>query len=415
MNSVQVLSTTIIHAPNHNIYGSKVRTIDLTPWDLQYLPFGYSQIGLLYHHTSQLDTKCQIQHLKQSLTYALEFFPPFTDRLNITEHEDNTISCSINCNNQGALFVHAATENISVDNILQPTYLPSIFYSFFPLNKFKNYHGSAQPLLAVQVTELADGIVIACSINHVVVDGTLVWHFINSWAKISKGNFEISKVPSFERWFPNSIQRPIRFHFPLESRDSLFNDQNDVEEKLHVSKSERFFHLSKENIAKLKSKANLEAGTKNISSLQAVFTHVWRSVTRSKNLDPQTEVSFVMDIGVRPRFIPPLQKDYFGNAVIKCVVTIKAGELLEDGGLGRGAWEINKKIALHNDDMLKNQYEKWLITPSFVFTRDDNSLVIGSSPRFDVYGNDFGWGKPVGVRIKEMGRFLCVQVFKKVV
>ncbi|XP_058745695.1 protein ENHANCED PSEUDOMONAS SUSCEPTIBILITY 1-like [Vicia villosa] len=356
MNSIQVLSTTILHAPNHNIYASKVRTIDLTPWDLQYLPFGYSQIGLLYQHNSDLDRKNQIKHLKQSLTYALEFFPTFTDRLDITTHEDNTISCSIKCNNEGALFVHAATNNISVDNILQPTYLPSIFHSFFPLNKFKNYHGTSQPLLAVQVTELADGIVIACSINHVVVDGTLVWRFINSWAKISK------------------------------------------EEKLHMPKSERFFHFSKENIAKLKSKANLEAGTKNISSLQAVFSHIWHSIVRSKNLDPQTEVSFVLDIGVRPRFFPPLPKDYFGNAVVKCVVTMKAGELLEDGGLGKGALEINKKIALHNDEMLKNQYEKWLITPSFNFNRDDNSLVISSSPGFDVYGNDFGWGKPVGVR-----------------
>jgi len=27
-----------------------------------------------------------------------------------------------------------------------------------------------------------------------------------------------------------------------------------------------------------------------------------------------------------------------------------------------------------------------------------NMLAISSSPRFDVYGNDFGWGKPVAVR-----------------
>lgn len=50
------------------------------------------------------------------------------------------------------------------------------------------------------------------------------------------------------------------------------------------------FHFKKENIAKLKFKANLEAGTKNISFLQALFTHIWRSITRSKNLDPQEEV-----------------------------------------------------------------------------------------------------------------------------
>lgn len=402
MSYVRVLSAATINSPNHNLNISEDRTIHLTPWDLQYLPFGYNQIGLLYHNSSQLDTKNQIQHLKQSLSSTLDFFPPFTGRLNITKQEDDTISCSIKCNNEGALFVHAAAKNISVGDILEPTYLPPIFYSLFQLNGVKNYEGTSQPLLAVQVTELADGIVIGCSISHVVVDGTSLWHFINSWAKFSKGNSEISKIPSFERWFPTGIQRPIRFHFPIKPRDNLSNDQNNEEEKLNTPMSERLFHFSKENIAKLKTIANVEAGTKNISSLQAVFTHVWRSIIRSKNLDPQEELNFVIDIGVRPRFIPRLQEEYFGNAVMECVVTMKAGELLEDGGLGKGALKMNRMIALQSDEKLKNHYEDWLISPSFVSNDggvgNSNSTAIGSSPWFDVYGNDFGWGKPVAVR-----------------
>ncbi|CAL5196401.1 unnamed protein product [Lathyrus oleraceus] len=398
MSFVRVISATTINSPNHNLNFSKDHTIDLTPWDLQYLPFGYNQIGLIYHNSSESDTNTKIQHLKHSLSSTLEFFPPFTGRLNITEHEDNTISCSIRCNNEGALFVHAAAKNLSVGDILEPIYLPDIFYSFFQLNGVKNYEGTSQPLLAVQVTEFADGIVIGCSISHVVVDGTSLWHFINSWAGISQGNFEISKISSFERWFPTGIQCPIRFHFSI----NLYSNQNDEEEKLNTQMSERLFHFSKENIAKLKSKANLEAGSKNISSLQAVFTQVWRSIIRSKNLDPQEELNFVMDIGVRPRFIPPLQEKYFGNAVMECVVTMKAGELLEDDGLGKCALKMNKMIALHSDEKLKNHYKDWLIAPSFVFNdrgvANSNSMAIGGSPWFDVYGNDFGWGKPVAVR-----------------
>ncbi|CAK8561141.1 unnamed protein product [Lathyrus sativus] len=402
MSYVRVLSAATINSQNHNLNVLNDHTIDLTPWDLQYLPFGYSQIGLIYHNSSELDTKNQIQRLKDSLSSTLEFFPPFTGRLNITEHEDNTISCSIRCNNEGVLFVHAAAKNISVGDILEPTYLPAIFYSFFQFNGVKNYEGTSNPLLAVQVTDLADGIVIGCSISHVVVDGTSLWHFINSWARISKGNFEISKISSFERWFPSGIQRPIQFHFPMQPRYNLFSNQNDKEEKLNTPMSERLFHFSKENIAKLKSQANLEAGTTRISSLQAVLTHVWRSIIRSKNLDMQEELNFVMDIGVRPRFIPPLQERYFGNAVMECVVTMKVGELLEDGGLGKGALKMNKMISLHSDEKLKNHYKDWLIAPSFVFNdgnvANSNAMAIGSSPWFDVYENDFGWGKPVAVR-----------------
>ncbi|KAI5421066.1 hypothetical protein KIW84_044777, partial [Lathyrus oleraceus] len=119
MSSVQILSTTTIHAPNH----FNDHTIHLTPWDLQFLPFGYNQTGLLYHQPFELDSTNQIQHFKNSLSSTLDFFHLFTGRLKITQHDDNTISCSIKCNNEGALLVHAAAKHISVSDILEPKYI----------------------------------------------------------------------------------------------------------------------------------------------------------------------------------------------------------------------------------------------------------------------------------------------------
>ncbi|XP_045800556.1 protein ENHANCED PSEUDOMONAS SUSCEPTIBILITY 1-like [Trifolium pratense] len=394
MSSVQVLSSAPIHALNHNLCDSTYHTINLTPWDLQFLPYGYNQKGLLYHHSSELDTTNQIQHLKHSLSNTLDFFPPLTSRLKITEHEDNTISCCIVCNNEGALFVHAVAKSISVAGILGSTYHLPIIPSFFALNGVKNYEGTSQPLLAVQVTELIDGIFIAFTINHAIVDGKSFWHFINSWSEISRGCLKISKLPIFERWFPKGIECPIRFPFTID----LLNNHSNDEAKINLPY--RLFHFKKENIIKLKFKANLEAGTKNVSSLQALLTHIWHSIIRSKKIDSQEKVNFMLDIGVRHRLVPPLQEDYFGNAVIECVVTMQAGELLEDIGLGKGSWEMNKMIALYSDEKLKNHYENWLIKPSFftLSVANNNSTVIANSPLFDVYGNDFGWGIPVGVR-----------------
>ncbi|XP_058745693.1 uncharacterized acetyltransferase At3g50280-like [Vicia villosa] len=390
MSSVQILSSTAIHAPNH----SNHHTIDLNPWDLQFLTFEYSQMGYLYRHSINLDTPNRIQHLKHSLSSTLDYFQPLAGRLNITQHENDLISCSIMCNNKGALFVYALAKNISVVDILEPTYIFNIHHSFFSLNGVFNYDGISQPLLAVQVTELIDGIFISVTINHVVGDGNLFTHFTNSWARISKGSLELSKLPIFERWYPKGIECPIRFPFAIVSQNN--HSKND-----HIIPPMRMFHFTKENIAKLKFKANLEAGTTNISSFQALFTHIWRSFIRSKNLDLQTEVHFVLDIGVKQRLIPPLPENYYGVAVIECVVTMKAGELLEDDGLGKGALKMNKMIALHSDEMLRSHYQNWSITPNFVITPDDvvnnNSLVIASSPWFDFYGNDFGWGKPLGV------------------
>jgi hypothetical protein len=155
----------------------------------------------------------------------------------------------------------------------------------------------------------------------------------------------------------------------------------------------------------LKSKANEEANTdktktNRISSLQALLSHVWRSVVRCKKLDPQEDFRYVLIIGVRPRMNPPLDEDYFGNAAMVGDVRMKVGEVMECG-IGKVALEMNKMIALHSHEKIKNDYECWLRMPrlfSIGNLTSGNSLATSSSPRFDVYGNDFGWGKPVAVR-----------------
>ncbi|XP_004509128.1 uncharacterized acetyltransferase At3g50280-like [Cicer arietinum] len=389
MGSVSVVSTTTIQAPSHH-NNSSTHKIDLTPWDLPFLQVETIQKGLLFHHTIHPN---QINHLKHTLSSTLSFFPPLAGRLVITHHKDNNnASCFIICNNLGALFVHATAQNTTVADILQPNYVPPVVHSFFPLNGVKNCESTSQPILAIQVTELLDGVFIGFTINHVVSDGKSFWHFVNSWSQISKGH-KIAKLPSLKRWFPNDIELPIKLPFTTTEllKEPSFN-------KL----PERIFHFTKEKIAELKSKANAEAETEKIkiSSLQAVLSHVWRCVIRCKRLDPQEEVRYVLLIGVRPRMVPQLEEEYFGNAALVCGVTMKAGEV-QESGIGNVAMEMNKMISLHSDEKIMESYECWLRTPRLLTIggmTGGNSLATSSSPRFDVYGNDFGWGKPVAVR-----------------
>ncbi|MED6173278.1 hypothetical protein PIB30_057845 [Stylosanthes scabra] len=202
MASVKVISTSTIHAANKDS-PMVDQEIPLTPWDLQFLLFDPIQNGLLFRYNKLITTPMTsiIQHLKHSLSSTLSFFPPLTGRLSITEHEDNTSSVSVTCNNSGALFVHAVADNYSVNHIVNSVYTPSFVHSFFPLNGVRDYEGTTMPLLAVQVTELNDGYFLGCTMNHAVVDGTSFWHFMNSWAEISRGSEELSKPPVLERWF----------------------------------------------------------------------------------------------------------------------------------------------------------------------------------------------------------------------
>ncbi|KAL0352083.1 UNVERIFIED_CONTAM: protein ENHANCEDSUSCEPTIBILITY 1 [Sesamum calycinum] len=139
-----------------------------------------------------------------------------------------------------------------------------------------------------------------------------------------------------------------------------------------------------------------------ISSLQAVIAHVWRSIMRCRfamNSGTQ-ETTFEIPIGARQRLNPPLPEEYFGNSVFPGLVTLEAWKILENG-LGWTAQQINKMVASANGpDKVKEFYMSWIKNPKFLQSDSlpTNHFVLINSPRFDVYGNDFGWGKPVAVR-----------------
>ena len=80
-------------------------------------------------------------------------------------------------------------------------------------------------------------------------------------------------------------------------------------------------------------------------------------------------------------------------------MAIKAGDLLKRG-LGYAAWEMNKMVAMHTEEKLRSFLESWVEKPEILTESSmaSTALVTSSSPRFNVYGNDFGWGRPVAVR-----------------
>ncbi|CAN6562944.1 unnamed protein product [Malus baccata var. baccata] len=123
MGGAKVISTSTVQAASHNVneYCS-TPGVELTPWDLQLLLVDPIQKGLLFHNPKTLSQ--HIQHLKVSLSRTLDFFPPLSGRLATIHHDDNTTSFFINCNNAGALFVHAKAYGVTVSDINESGYVP---------------------------------------------------------------------------------------------------------------------------------------------------------------------------------------------------------------------------------------------------------------------------------------------------
>ncbi|KAI3943919.1 hypothetical protein MKW92_025842, partial [Papaver armeniacum] len=307
----------------------------------------------------------------------------------------------IDCNNsQGAEFIYAIAENVTVADILNPLDVPLVVRSFFALDGSINHDGHSEPLLVVQVTELVDGFFIGCSFNHVVGDGTSFWHFFSTWAEIckSKGNIEsISRPPIIKRWFTKEEQQAeySGINLPYSHHDEF------IERYVTPPPLEkRIFHFTAQSIAQLKTKANNECCTDNISSLQALSALVWRSVTRARGVHGEQETTCRLLINDRSRLKPPLSMNYFGCSAGVVMGTTKAGELLSHG-LGWAAWLLHEAVAGRTDDKVRKWLDNWSVNPSFLHIGrfyGQPVVTISSSPRFDMYGCEFGWGKAMAVR-----------------
>lgn len=372
----------------------------LSPWDLAMVCVQYIQKGLLFAKPPTFDGENQmkdlLEKLKDSLSLTLDHFYPLAGRLATLKQENPPIySIYIDCaNSPGARFIHASL-NSTMDDILSPIDVPEIVQSFFDHDRAINHDGHTRSLLTIQVTELIDGIFIGCSINHMVVDGTSFWHFFNTWSEIfnTKGQtIAISRPPIHKHWFPEG-------HGPILSLPYTHLDQLITRYEAPRLR-ERVFHFSADSLRKLKAKANAESNTTKISSLQALSAHVWRCITRTRNFPPDQKTSCRMAINNRARLNPPVPGEYVGNCIQTVRAIVTADELLERG-LGWSAWLLHQAVSNHTDEAVREWVESWLQS-RFIYQIaqffDPCSVVMGGSPRFDMYGNEFGLGKAVAIR-----------------
>ncbi|KAK9080212.1 hypothetical protein SSX86_001888 [Deinandra increscens subsp. villosa] len=397
--SVKLISECFI-TPIDDLSPEQKQPIHFTPFELPWLNVKYSQKGLLFAKPPSPDFSITtfLNDLQHSLSATLTHFYPLAARFT-TQKQQNPSSYVVYLdpsNTPGVKFVYATTD-ARISNVLSPPHVPLLVHSFFDLNEAIAHDGHTLPVLSVQVTELGDGIFIGCSVNHMVADGTSFWHFMTSWSEIfqSKRPYHgtISRLPIFKRWVLDGSDDPI-ISIPYTHHDQFIDRL-----KIPLFK-ERFFSFSSTAISKLKATANSECDTHKISSLQAVIALLWRCITRARCLSHDSETSCSLMISVRPRLTPPLSDEYFGNPVQFVGGKATVGDLLSQG-LGWAAFRLHEAVINHDDKAIKGSLESWIKSPVIYKMSelgDRNMVHVGSSPRFDMYGCEFGLGKAVAAR-----------------
>ncbi|KAJ1266892.1 hypothetical protein BS78_07G014700 [Paspalum vaginatum] len=394
-------------------------TVHLTPWDLRNLTIEHIQKGVLLPKPPAAAGDLLVDHLARSLARALTRFHPFAGRL-VAAEESGAVAVSLRCTGDGAEFVHAVAPGVAVADVAASLYVPRVVWSFFPLDGLVGADavegpGSvSRPVLAAQVTELRDGVFVAMALNHGVADGTAFWHLFNTWAHASRDMGGVGESdhdghegasvsvppPALERWFPDGCPIPV----PLP-----FGKLEHIVRRFHPPPLEEcFLAFSVQSVRQLKARANAEAATTAadppppaavISSLLSVLAHVWRGVTRARRLPLRAETSYTVLVGCRGR-VSHLPLSYAGNAVLRCTATATAGEVLGNE-LGWAASRLRRAVAALDEAALVASAAAWHRDPAFAYLAGwwhPALLVTGNSPRFDAFGNDFGWGRPVAVR-----------------
>ncbi|KAJ7961517.1 spermidine hydroxycinnamoyl transferase-like [Quillaja saponaria] len=357
-----------------------------------------------------------IETLKISLAKILVHYYPLAGRLRWIGGG----RLQVDCNGKGAQLLEAeSTKNMAEYGDFEPSeaikdLLPHVDYNSCPIEDV--------PLLLVQLTKfLCGGLILGFKPSHMLVDGLATAHFINSWAKLARGErLEENELPFLNRTVLKSFEplmSPRYDHNELKELPLILGCSDNMSERLKKTRV-TLLRLTKKQVEKLKGKANedrLSSQSRPYSRYEAVAGHIWRSASRARHgtdklkYHQPTVVRFTAD--VRNRLNPPLPANYCGNALLRSVTpTCFLGDIISKP-LSYSAQKIREATEILTEDFLRSQLDfitrqqnvEWLRASFHIVNYvkgpffGNPNMSIGSWLSLPMYREDFGWGKPVYV------------------
>ncbi|QHN76410.1 hypothetical protein HN51_053964 [Arachis hypogaea] len=178
--------------------------------------------------------------MRESLSHILVHYYPLACRLNWIQGD----RLKLDCNAKGAMLLEAQSNKSMAEygdfSPNQPIkeLIPTVDYSR-PIEEL--------PLLLAQITrfkELQEGIAIGIALSHPLCDGLAGIHFINSWAKMSRGEtLEASELPFHDRTLlkpSHPLSSPRFDHAEIKPLPLILGRTNTIEEQ---KKKTTFFQL----------------------------------------------------------------------------------------------------------------------------------------------------------------------------
>lgn len=259
------------------------------------------------------------------------------------------------------------------------------------------------PLLAIQVTLFPEtGIAVGVTNHHVAGDASSIVGFIKAWSSVAKlggGDehlAETNALPFFDR---SVIKDPT-------GRMNIYWNQmraiklGDSKSTTPTNKFRATFVLQKSDIEKLKNRVmERERGSiHHLSSFTVTIAYFWACIDQSaaeagEVIGDDEEEFFGFAVDARSRQETAVPAAYFGNCLGFVVAQSTHGVMRGEEGFYVAAKLVGELIRdkVNKKGELLSDADEWLSKYGPLFGK--RGFGVAGSPKFDIYGADFGWGK----------------------
>ncbi|KAH7515589.1 hypothetical protein FEM48_Zijuj10G0042600 [Ziziphus jujuba var. spinosa] len=320
------------------------------------------------------------KRLKNSLSQTLTSFYPMAGRLN-----DEAVS--IDCNDEGALFVEAKMACNLSEVLTQPD--AELLNHFLPTNDPKTLELVPGCMALIQLTSFqCGGIAISVCLSHKLTDVSSLVNILHSWSSTARGSCEATLPPS-PVFVGDSLLQP-------RGLPSFMSRQNFMPPPGKLKTKRFVFEASK--IANLKAQVGPigELYPSRVEVVSALILKV--AMAASQSLSGSRPSVLFQAVDLRRRMKPPLPKNTIGNLFWLVPVVIK------ESTMDLRTMVCKMKEAVNEFSRIASKFkgeEGFSLISEFFKRRaafkEMERYSCTSWCKFPLYETDFGFGKPVWV------------------
>nr|XP_015900356.2 malonyl-CoA:anthocyanidin 5-O-glucoside-6''-O-malonyltransferase-like [Ziziphus jujuba var. spinosa] len=342
-----------------------------------------------------------IPKLKHSLSLTLHHFLPLAANLTWPQHSRKPILNYVDGDGVSLIIAESNSDfyHLSGNDFRKAT-------DYHPLLPHLEISKERAKVMALQVTVFPNcGISIGFTSHHAVLDGRTFATFIKFWARTCKiGAESPPRIPELTPFYDRSVIEDPRGAEEVDLNAWLNHDGPNnrslmvMEFEVPPGSVRGTFELSREKIEKLKKSVfvNIDEpkhGVVHKSTFSVIGGYTWVCIAKALKIK-EKETMFVFSADFRSRLKPILPATYFGNCIEGCLVVVETESLLGEDGVSVAVEAISKAVKRLEDGVINGGLETWISMSKAMQSNNLRPVFVASSPRFEVYNTDFGWGRP---------------------